>query len=645
MTPRRILSVLGPALALGAFASGLACGCMPWSLDLPGAAGFVGRGLADSYGVALTAQGRTAVSLLPLPRIAFSDVRLTAGSPDGPVLAKGGDLTLQLSLASLLVGRVEVVSLTLDGAAVTLPESDDDARWDGPLRRLSEAFSGPDPAHPRRITLRRATVTGRDPRDGRPETAREVDLTLSWPLWSDTLDLAGGLTWNCASARFTLTGLRPGDLLDGRDSPFSAALTWPAGSLAAEGSGRLKGGVALAGQARLHTGSLPETLAWIGGDVALSPLIETFSVDGRFELSGESLRLPSMRVTAGGTVLEGAGSAEMSGRRPSIRATLDARDLNLAPALGGLMRVAGLDGQGDWEAGSGQGWGRRSLALAPLTGGDLDLRLSSGSARLGPLVLEDLAASVMVRANGIDATLGRASLRGGTLKGRLALATPRDVASDETELKAQGAFEGLDLGALLVDLGESSWVLGATRGSFTLEGRGRDADGLVRRIAGRAVLSVESGTIAGLDLADVVHRGGAVAPGALARRNGRTGFDRAGISLVFNDGVGEIDEGGLAARTLTASLRGRLSLPERRFLARAALLPRKGAGDRGAGDRGAGEATPVPAATLFEIAGPWDAVAVRPMPRDGRAESAEALLSAPASALPGLPSQVRAYAP
>ncbi|WP_438617051.1 AsmA family protein, partial [Methylobacterium haplocladii] len=249
-----------------------------------------------------------------------------------------------------------------------------------------------------------ATVTGRDPRDGRAETARDVDLALSWPLWSDKAAFAGGFTWNGTTARFTLASLRPGDLLAGRETPFRAALTWPAGSLAADGSGGFKDGLTLAGQGSLTTRSLPETLAWIGSDIGLAPLMEAFAIEGSFEASRDGLRLPSMRVSAGNTVLEGAGSAEMTGRRPSIRATLDAPDINLAPVLAGILRVAGLDGD--------EGWGRRPLALGPLTGGDLDLRLSGGSARIGPMVLEDLASSVIVRADGIDVTLGRASLRG-----------------------------------------------------------------------------------------------------------------------------------------------------------------------------------------------------------------------------------------
>jgi AsmA protein len=147
----------------------------------------------------------------------------------------------------------------------------------------------------------------------------------------------------------------------------------------------------------------------------------------------------------------------------------------------------------------------------------------------------------------------------------------------------------------------------------------------------------------------VIHRG-KPAPGALARRNGRTPFERAGITLRFADGIGEIGEGYLKASTLTASLRGQVSLIERRFQARAELAPRVAASLTGVGEAPR-------AGALFEIAGPWDAVSIRPARRDetvpdlgSRGESSlkggpvptpEVLRLPPA----GLPAAARAYAP
>ena len=55
-------------------------------------------------------------------------------------------------------------------------------------------------------------------------------------------------------------------------------------------------------------------------------------------------------------------------------------------------------------------------------------------------------------------------------------------------------------------------------------------------------LAVEGGVLSGLDLADVIHRTGAVAPGALARRDGRIG-GQGGQGDGHEDERGEAGEG------------------------------------------------------------------------------------------------------
>lgn len=628
MSLRRLL----PTIGLCAFAAALVGACLPWSVAMPWLAEAVSREFARTYGVALTAEGPVGVALLPLPRLEFRRVRLSAGAADGAALAEGGTLALQLSLLALLSGRIDVNTLSLEGTALLLPDRDGDGRWARPAALLAERLATGGASHPRRVSLTRATVTGRDPRDGSRQTARDVDLTLSWPLWSAQVAIAGGFLWNETPTRFSVSDLRLAALLAGQSSPFTATAAWPAGSLAANGTGTIGQSLTLAGRGTLQTRSLPETLTWAGGATAFSPFIETFGLDGRFELLGRTLLLPEVKVAVGDNRLEGAGSVVFAQGRPAVQATLAAEGLNAAPLLAGILRALGLDGSDETSS----EWGGRSLALHPFTSGDLDLRLSAGSTRLGPVLMEDVAASLLVRDGSIEVSLNRATVQGAALKGRIGLnAAVAD--RGETDLKAQGSFDRLDLGGLLIDLGQYRWVLGGAQGQFAFEGTGADLGHLVRHLNGRATLGIDGGMIAGLDLADVVHRNGAVAAGALARRNGRTAFERAGVTLRFTDGIGEIVDGSLKAAALTASLRGRVSLPDRSVQARAEVLPRGAEGTA----RGA---------TMFEISGPWEAVAVR-APTTGLPEpeavagtgSAGGAMRAPSGMR--LPAAIRAYAP
>jgi AsmA protein len=624
MPLRRLLSLM----SLAAFVVALSAACLPWSVATPRLRAFVARDFARTYGLAMTAAGPTEVTLLPLPRLGFRDVRLAAGDGDGPVLAEGGALSLQLSLLALLTGRLEVNTLGLDGATVYLPANAHDGRWSEPLRRLGARLGADGASHPRRISLSRATAKGLDPRDGSPQTARDLDLTLSWPLWSAQAEIFGSFQWSAMPTRFAVSGLRVIDLLDGGSTPFALTASWAAGSLTAEGNGLVAAeGLTLTGLGQFETRSLPETLAWAGGNVALSPFVAAFGLTGNFEMNGRQLLLPNVRVSFGDNRLEGAGAVSFGRDRPAVQATLAAETLNLAPLLADLLRAVGVTaapaGTPDWRL--------RALALAPYTGGDLDLRISAGAARFGPILAEDLAASVLVRDGNIEASLSRASVAGGTLKGRLALATaPKDAAV--TEAKVQGTFDRLDLAAFPGDLRPENWILGTAQGQFQAEGSGADLYALLQHLDGHAGLSVDGGTLIGFDLNEAAQRNRMP-----ARRVGRTAFERATLSLRFRDGIGEITEGTMEANVLAASLRGTVSLPDRRCDTLAEISARGTASEKRPPMR-------------FRIAGPFGELDVRSLGRDavpdlrGGAVAPANPLRMPAAGL-ALPAGARAYAP
>lgn len=613
MSPRRLSLALGFAtLALAGLAA-----AHPWPVGTEEAVRRVGRELS-AYGLSLGAEGPVTLLLLPLPRLDFARTRISGNGPAARPLAEDGRLAIVLDPLGLLAGRLGIGSLTLDGARLAL---DDDARWAGPLRHLAERVRAAGLVRPHRVVLKDCALVR--PGEAEPEI-RDLDLDLDWPAWGGSLDGKAAFTWRGQRAQASLTDLRPAALADGVASPFAASLTWPGGLLGAEGEARLGPEVTLSGSGRLETRSLPQALAWIGRDAALAPLADAFALEGRFKAEGTAVMLPQLRVRLGQNVLDGAGQASLALPRAAVQATLAAESLNLAPLLGQLLRVLGLDGAGEPSA---------ALALRPFTGGDLDLRLSAAAARLGPVALEDMAASLLVREGAVEIALNRAAVQGGTVKGRATLASA-GINGSETEVKATGAIDQVDLGGLLADLGTTRWVLGPSQGHFALEGTGRDLAELAARASGRAVLVIDRGAIVGLDLADVIQRHGGVAAGALARRNGRTPFERAALGLRFADGVGEIAEGTLQASALGASLRGQVSLRDRSVRARAELHPR-------------GE--PARPGPLFDLAGPWDDVAVR-VARPGEAEpdlrthTAEprAFQNTPGLVLPGT---ARAYAP
>ena len=604
MSPRRPILIL----ALGSLVvAGL--GLRDWPVDGRRATAFADGAFA-AYGLSVSVDGPASLTLLPLPRLTMDRVRV-AREGAGPSLAEGGRLILDLEPVSLLAGRPALGGLRLEGARLA-----SDADWHTPLARLAEQARTGAVVRPRRIAVSGARLDAGD-------EARDVELDLAWPFWSAAAAGHASLTWRGVPTRITLAGLRPTDIVQGRSSPFAAEVTWPGGSFTADGTVTPpRAGAALpvlAGQMRFEARSLRECLAWIGRDVPLSPLAGAFSIAGRVETADRSVSWPGLRIGLGTNTLEGAGAVALGpgdGARLSVQATLAAETLDLAPLVGDLRQLL------DQES--------RSLALGPLTRGDLDLRLSAAEGRAGPVEVQDLAASVLVRDAAIEVAVNRARVQNGTFKGRMTLASGSDPAT--TEMRAQGSLDRLDLGGLLSAVGASRWVTGPAQGHFALEASARDSATLLKRLGGRATLAVESGTITGLDLADVVHRNGGVAAGALARRNGRTAFERAAVTLRFADGVGEIAEAGLIGPSVAATLQGQVSLPERRLNARGSLALRPAA-------------DPV-RGLAFAITGPLSALSVQTAePATGRAGEAQLPEALKEPAVLGLPGAARAYAP
>ena len=611
MSLRRSILLFGPTALI---AVGL--GLHDWPVEGGRATSFANRVLA-AYGLALTVQGPASLTLLPAPRLTLARVRIT---PDGggPALVDEVRLGIDLDPFGLLGGRAEVGGLRLAGGRF----SGNVADWRGPFSYLAEQVRSGATAWPRRITVSGAHTA----QDG---TAQDIDLDLARSFWGASAEGSARLIWRGVPTRITLTHLRPTDLALGRRSPFTAEATWPGGSVAIDGTVETAGSgatwPALAGQMRIETRSLPESLSWIGWEAPLAPLAGAFSVTGSFETADRSVSWPRLRIGIGQNVLEGAGAVSLgAGDAPrlSAQATLAADTLDLAPLVGQAAWLFGGDPV--------------PLALAPFTRGDLDLRLSAATGRIGPLAVHDLAASILVRDANLEIAVNRARVEDGTVKARATLAA-RGGDPDETEMRLQGSFDRVDVGSLLGEFGGARWLAGPVQGQFALDSTARDSAGLLAHLGGRAALSVAGGTITGLDLVDVIHRNGAVAPGALARRNGRTAIERAAIALRFADGIGEITEAGLLGPTVDANVRGQISVPERRLDVRGDLSLRSPAD--------------APRGLLFAVSGSWSAPNVQTAAhveapdsaaRVGEAASPELLGP---RATQGLPMNARAYAP
>jgi AsmA protein len=427
----------------------------PWTVSNGAMAEAVAKQLREVYGLDLRVDGRSTVAFLPVPRIKFEEVALSTA--DGASVVRGGQLRGELRLLPLLTGRLELSELSLAGAYVA---ADAKGLWSGPAQRVRARLGeASPPLHIRRLILTGATLALPNPGHGVDMELRNVDLLANWPRPDAPLDLIATFRWRDEPVRVTLTGLQPGGLLAGEPNRVSVAVDAPPGRLGFDGE--LRGGAdwRASGRSAFSTRSARDFLRWTGLGFPLGPLFAAVALDGEVSVNRSGVSWPASRLTVGVDRLDGALAARFDGPRPLLTGTLAAETLDLTQQAGAVAPL-----RTSWGS-----WSGERLDLNGLTEAlDLDLRVSATHARFGAVKLTDMAANVLVKAGRVEASLARAGLHRGDVKGRASLAS----APSGVDVKLHGSFERVDVGALLADLGQARWLSGSGHGQIALEGPG-----------------------------------------------------------------------------------------------------------------------------------------------------------------------------
>jgi AsmA protein len=572
---RRILF----AVLIACFAA-LAAAVVPWRLSSDALRSWASGPLRHISGLELAAAGPGTVAVLPVPRLTLEGITLAA--PDGTPVVRGATLKGEIRILPLLIGRLEFAELALSGAAINVEFGDEGSGWEQAIAGLRTRLGPEEPkGHLKRFLVKGAHLRLHDRRTGFETMVDDIHLAVNWPTPTSLLDVSGSMTWRGKAVQIKAASLRPDALAAGRASPFRIDASAPLAGLALTGELMLGDEQRFSGRAAFITRSLRDFTVWSSVALPLSDMIGPFALDGEVRADGQGISWPAARLTLGNDRLDGALFWRADGERRTITGTLAADRLDLTGFATALARLRPSPG----------GWSPVAFNLPPQNGTDLDLRLSASSARIGPTRVDDLAANVLVKPGRYEASVNRATINKGILKGRALLTQ----AGDGIEIKAQSTFDRLDVAGLLADLGLPRWAGGSAQGQFAFEGSGDSPAEIVRTLHGRAATSIRSGELLGLGLTDMLRR--ADNTSEIAWRGGRTPFEQAHVQVTITDGVAEIADARLSAGGLRAAMQGRSSIIDRTLDAQASV--------------GAAGPNPGPAsAMLFDITGPWNALSI-----------------------------------
>ena len=582
---RRVVTILLMLLVLAGAVLALA----PWTVSPRALTEEVAEQLREEFGIELDVAGRTVIAFLPLPRLKFEGVTLTAH--DGRPLVSGGELRGQIAIGPLLYGRIVVDEISLSNSRIDL-----DGGGPGDLNALlavaRQALDESNP-HPTitRFALINAQIFVRDDRNDTFHVLRDADLRLHWPRKTGPIDLSGTLRIRGETAQIALSGFRPAEFLANRAVPLDLRVTSRLGRLNLNGT--VTQGIDapwLTGRVSFETRAMRDLLVWSDQTLPLGPLLGAITLEGEVSGVGRVVSWPGIRIGLNGDRLEGALTARWDDNRLAINGTLAADTLRLddfaAPFLDSAMP------SGPWRF--------RRYDLSQTSAADLDLRLSARQARLRDLRMSDVAMSVMIKEGRIETALSRAMIHGGAARGRLALT--RSSEGEGVELRAQGSAEGVDLGAALREASGATWITGRADGAFTLQTHGIHAFDMARRAVGEGKIRINNGQFVGIALDDAIRR--FESQPLTASRNLRTGmtaFQEARGFIAIADGLGKIIETDFVASDITGAVQGVFFIPDRRISARAAVQSKEAVAD---GD--------MVSALSFDIQGPWHDIAILP---------------------------------
>jgi AsmA protein len=499
---------------------------VPWLIPESAVREAVRRGIVEMTGREPVIGGAVHLSLAPLPTVTVDGVSIP-GLNGTPPLLEADTLQATLRLSSMLIGQIEVSSLALGNPRLALIATKDGRHsWDFKEGALARAASGLKDANLpiKSVRLIRGTISYSDATTGQATVVMVEDATVNWSSLTDTMSASGVINWRRRSADISVSIADPASLVSGGTSDLRVKVKGELLNMTA--SGNLSGDGKLEGKLTASGASLRETLRWLGLDLPDGRSLAGFTVESPVIIDANGATLSDVQLELDGNSAEGALTVQLSGPRPKVSGTLAADSLDLTPYSGG-MQLSGDAAPSQWRT--------DNINLKDLVVSDIDLRISSAETTFGKAKFGSAAAAISTHDGLLDIAVGEALAYGGTVKGRVTL----KMGGGGTEFSASGNFDSVELGKALADLAGFHKIEGTGSGTIEVAATGASVADLSRSLEGQAHVTVTSGALIGIDLADLMQK---IEKRPLSARfessyGGRTVFDKAQASFKIVKGM------------------------------------------------------------------------------------------------------------
>ena len=505
--------------------------------------------LRSTTGLALTTR-QARFDLLPRPRVIMSGVHVS--DPTGSVVLDAPRLVGDVRLLPLVVGRVELASVSLEAPHLALDLDGQPMTPDNTLGRAVRRRAVPADGSDRRlgiVTFTAGTVSVVRHAGQVMPALTEVNATLDWR----DLDAAATLTgsFDAAGVAVELAAwiAQPARLVQRDRSSIVLRLHSAPLDLSANGALALGAAPNFKGRVIAAAPSLAALVALACPEIELPAPFANASLEGDATLRLDAvpaLDLQKFAFHADGNGVEGT-LAYVGGARPLVAGTLATTALSLAPFL--ARAPAATDGAHHWSASP---FGPVRLGTV-----DLDLRVSATRLRIASAAIDDAALSVMTRGDRLEVGLNEGKAYGGALKGRVSVG----AAAEGVNLRAAAVLTGADLATLGWDVFGRQVATGTLSASAGIDSGGDSVAALMRNAQGWARSRATDGDLLGF--------GSARRDGPPLLRGARTPFESLSLAARIVDGTVVLDEGAMRSPDAATNLSGTVDLGARRLDLRA----------------------------------------------------------------------------
>lgn len=380
------------------------------------------------------------------------------------------------------------------------------------------------------IALRDGTVDIRSVKDGSRTTLTALNGTVDWPHLSSAISSNLSGTLNGKTFTLSASAAQPLTLLAGRNADADIALSSELFSGQFSGTANLAAYAFLSGSVSLNIPRVPDVLDWLDLRVTGLDRLQRLSLNAKLMTAGDAIRFEQVSLQANEASATGIMDLlDQDGGRPRLTGTLAFDRLNFSAIISALSPQPQSADQQDVTPGA---------LLGDLL--DLDLRLSSGEAQLGPLPLRDAAVSMINTRNMARIDLVDSSIDGGRLTGQISAPEGRIIDSADLRL----SLRDVDLASLSRRFGVTGIVPEANGSAeLTLHLDKPLGTATAQDLSGSLRLSARNGRLSGIDIAAIRRQAGQSAYFALKDvSDGSIVFDRMDVSATVADGVAELGE-------------------------------------------------------------------------------------------------------